>query len=183
MECDERDENRIIRGGMLWGTLKSSWNFWIKHNLGEAKPFGQAQRVFRLKKIQAAVTARVSVGFGLVLVNEVAVTFCYNCSLLSESVICIIKSSVNNNGVCFLFRLQQCLHFMQRFWSFQLTLLRCVPNHTRCSAAPERRACPGFWNEAHAESIGILGSTKKVGFQNNPWTQAYRLFCNFQISI
>lgn len=50
-------------------------------------PFGQAQRVFRLKKIQAEVTARISDDFGLVLVNQEAVTFCYNCSLLSESVI------------------------------------------------------------------------------------------------
>lgn len=94
LECDERDENRIIIGEMIRRTLKSICNFWIKHSSGEAKPFGQTQRVFRLKKIPAAVRARVSAGLGLVLVNEGAATFC---SLLSESIICIIKSSVSGN--------------------------------------------------------------------------------------
>lgn len=121
-------------------------------------------------------------GFGLVLV-KMAVAFCYNCSLLSEFVICIMKSSVNDNWAYFLFRLPRCVHFTQRFWTFQLTLLCCVPNHTRDSAAPERRACSGFWNEEHAECTGTLGRTKKVGFQNNSWTQAYLLFCNFQVSV
>lgn len=49
----------------------------------EAKPFGQAQRIFSLKTTQEVVTDRASAGLGLVLVNKVAVTFCYNSSLLS----------------------------------------------------------------------------------------------------
>lgn len=183
LEYDERDENRIIRGGVLWQTLKSIWDFWIKHSLGQGKSFVQEQGGFRLQKIQAAATARVFAGSGLVLLNEMAVTFCYNCFLLIESIICIIKSSVNNNWVCFLFRLQWCLHFMQHFWTFQLTLQWCVPNHSSHRAAPERRACLACRNEEHAENMDTSGSTKRAGFQNNPWTQAHLLFCSFQISV
>lgn len=139
LEYDERDENRIRRGGVLWQTWKSIWDFWIKHSLGQGKSFVQEQGGFRLQKIQAAATARVFAGSGLVLLNEMAVTLCYNCFLLIESIICIIKSSVNNNWVCFLFRLQWCLHFMQHFWTFRLTLQWCVPNHSSHRAAPERR--------------------------------------------